>query len=125
MGLIEQAKKDIEQITSNKSEFAVDITFTAPTGDIVTIAGLHKKHHFGFDPMTGAAVNSKTASISFSEKFLTDLDYPIRNSKNEVILAGHIIDVKDSTGELKRYKVSQWFPDETIGLISANLMAYE
>lgn len=125
MGLIDQIKKDIEQITSNGDGFAVEMTFTAPTAEVVTIKGLHKKHHLGVNPETGVAVNSKSASVTFSEKFFTDQNYPVRNSRKVVDLKGHLVDVKDSTGELQRYIIKEWFPDETIGLIVCVLGDYE
>lgn len=125
MGLIDQAKKDIEQITSNLDGFGVEMTLTAPTSQSITIKGLHKKHHLGIDPEKGVAVNTKTASVSFSEKFLTDQGYPVRNSKGVVDLKKHLVDVKDSTGNSEKYIIEQWFPDETIGLIVCILGTYE
>jgi len=124
MNLIDQAKADIEQITSNLNEFAVEIIFTSPTEQTATISGLHTKIHLGVDT-DGLAVNSKKAHISFSEKFLTDASYPVRNSSGEVNLRNHRVSVKDSTGNLKNYTVKEIFPDETIGLITCMLDDFE
>lgn len=124
MNLIDQAKADIEQITSNLNEFAVEIIFTSPTEQTATISGLHTKIHLGVDT-DGLAVNSKKAHISFSEKFLTDASYPVRNSSGEVNLRNHRVSVKDSTGILKNYTVKEIFPDETIGLITCMLDDFE
>lgn len=124
MGLIDQAKKDIEQITSNSNEFGVSMTFTAPTSKTATVTGLHKKHHLGIDPEKGVAVNTKTASVSVSEKFLADAGYPVRNGNGVVDLKKHLVAVKDSTGTTETYIIEQWFPDETIGLIVCTLGTY-
>lgn len=125
MGLIAQIKNDIELITSNTDGFGVSMTFTAPTSEVATINGLHKKHHLGIDQHLGTPVNTKTASVSFSEKFLIDVNYPVRNASGIVNLKGHLVAVKDSTGTIETYIIEQWFPDETIGLIVCILGTYE
>lgn len=124
MGLREQAKKDIEFITSNLNDFGIEMTFTAPTDETAIITGLHTKHHLGVNT-DGEIVNSKKAHVSFSEKFLTDLNYPLRNANGEVDLKSHKVAVKDSTDIVKNYVISQWFPDETVGLIACILVDFE
>ncbi len=126
MGLREQAKADIEQITSNADEWGIEIVLTAPDpgNETVTITGLHVKHYISIDT-DGNFVNAKNAQITFSEKFLTDAAYPVRNANNEVVLKGHKADVKDSTGVLRHYVIREWFPDETIGLIRCILGDFE
>lgn len=127
MGLIAQAKADIEAITSNTDEFGVAMTLTAPAavgGNVLAIVGLHTKHHIGIDT-EGNYVNTKNANATFSEKFLTDASYPVRNSNGEVVLTGHKVSVKDSTGSVKEYVIREWFPDETVGLIRCILGDFE
>ena len=119
MGLIDRAKSDIKAITSNPDEWAVSIAFTAPTGEIATLNGLHSKHHMGMDT-DGNRVNSKNAHISFSEELLTAQNYPVRKD-GKVKLNGHKINVKDSTGIIGNYVINEAFPDETIGLITCIL----
>ncbi|MFN8317146.1 MAG: hypothetical protein U0T32_11935 [Chitinophagales bacterium] len=116
MGLVDKIKKDIEKITSNSKEFGVEMTLTAPTHEIIIIKGLHTKHHLSVGT-DGSLLNSKNAHVSFSEKFLTDSLYPVRNTSGEVDLKNHRVDVKDSTGVVKKYLIQHWFPDETVGLI--------
>lgn len=120
MGLIDQAKSDIKDITSNPDEFGVSITFAAPTGEIATLNGLHSKHHMSIGT-DGNMINSKNAHISVSEELLTAQNYPVRDIKGEVNLKNHKIKVKDSTGIIKDYIIREWFPDETIGLITCIL----
>lgn len=126
MGLIAQAKADIEAITSNADEFGIIMVIMAPLPltDTVTLVGLHTKHYLAMDT-EGNWVNVKNAHISFSEKFLTDANYPVRNSKGEVALINHKIDVKDSTGIVKHYIILQSMPDETVGLIVCILGDFE
>lgn len=119
MGLIDQAKKDIKDITSNTDEWGVSITFTAPTGEIATVNGLHSKHHMNIDT-EGNMISGKNAHISVSEALLTAKNYPVRKA-GEVNLKNHKVSVKDSTGISKNYVIREWFPDETIGLITCIL----
>ena len=124
MGLIDQAKSDIEDITSNTDGFGVALFFEGPCGEFAEITGLHTKHHLGVDT-EGNSVNSKNAHVSFSEKFLTDLNYPVRNLDGEVSMVGHKVRVKDSTGLDKTYVIEENYPDETIGLIVCILGNFE
>ena len=119
MGLIDNINADIASITSNLNEFGVSIEIVSPNGVPTTINGIHTKHHLGIDT-DGNMVNSKKASIAFSEVF-----YPCRNSGGEVDLKNYKVNVKDSTGFTKNYIVQQWFPDETIGLIVCILEDYD
>jgi len=119
MGLIEQAQSDIKDITSNLDEFGVSMTFTAPTNETATVNGLHSKHHMSVDT-DGNMINSKNAHISVSEALLTAKNYPVRKN-GEVDFKDHKVSVKDSTGIIKNYVIREWFPDETIGLITCIL----
>ncbi len=124
MSLIEQAKADIERITGNTNEFARSMTFVAPTSETAVVKGLHSKHHLTVNT-EGIEVNARSAHVSVSEKALTDLSYPVRNSDGEVNLAKHTVKVKDSTGIEKTYEIREWFQDETIGLITCILGDFE
>lgn len=115
MGLIQQIKEDIEDITSNLDDFAVVLTLQPPNGVPVTINGFHSKHHLGFTT-EGARVNSRNAHAAFSEKFLTDVGYPVRIN-GQVNLESHKLTAKDSTGNDVTYVIEQYYQDETIGLI--------
>lgn len=123
MGLIDQAKADIETITSNSNDFGKSMILLSPFGDELVVIGLHTKHHLGIDN-DGNFVNSKNAHISVSEKFLTDAGYPVRIN-GEVNLSGHRVKVADSTGVVKTYSIDQWFPNETVGLITCILGTYD
>lgn len=117
MGLIEQAAIDLAIITSNGDDFGVDITFTSAfDSKVVTIKGYHNKIHLGVDG-NGNVVHSKNATVAVSESLLLAQGYTVRNVSGEVGMKGDLVDVKDSTGVLKNYKVKSKMPDETVGLI--------
>lgn len=122
--LTDQAKADIEQITSNLDEFGIAISLTSLTNVTVDVKGLHTKHHISIDTDDNL-VNTKNAHIAISEKFLTDAGYPVRNAAGEVSLFNHKVTVKDSTGLNKQYVIREFFPDETIGLIVCILGDFE
>lgn len=116
MSLIEAAKNDIKAITTQLTEFAVNMKLIDLEGVEYEVKGVYSKHHIKIDT-EGNIVNGKNASFSISEYVLIDLDYPYRNNKGEVYLKNHRLVVKDSTGLEKMHVIDQWFPDETIGLI--------
>mgnify|MGYP003402546550 FL=1 len=117
MGLRELAKQDIEDITSNLNEFGLEMTFTPPVGYSLSVVGTEAKIHMGFDMDTGKEINAQKATVSVSEKFFIDGDYPVRNAAGEVSMKKHRVDYIDSTGTTCNFEVLEQFPDETIGLI--------
>ena len=123
MRLIDKAKEDWQRYTSNTNEFGVAITLTSLQNDILELVGLATKHHIGIDT-DGNLVNTKNAHVSFSEKFLTDVSYPVRDVSGEVNLKGHKVTYSDSTGNPRTYVIREWFPDETVGMITCILGDY-
>lgn len=119
MGLLDIARQDVLNITTNTDEWAVPMTFTTPDqATTVSINGLHTKHLLEVKMDTQERVNSKKSSVSVSEADLVATGYPVRDmNTNEVALLGHLVSVKDSTGRVWNYIVNQNYPDETLGLI--------
>ncbi len=118
MNLRELAKQDIEDISSNLNEFGLSINFATPDGAIeLTVTGLEAKIHKTFDFETGKDVNAQKASVSVSEKFFIDANYPVRNAAGKVAMKKHRVSYIDSTGTLCNFEVIEQFPDETLGLI--------
>lgn len=117
MSLIESAKKDIQTILNSVDEFAINIKLIDTNGIEYALKGLHTKHHIKIDT-DGNLINGKNAHLSVSEYDLIELNYPYRNLQGEVTLKNHTIKAKDSTGIEKLYLIDQWFPDETIGMIT-------
>lgn len=115
MSLIDQIIDDIAEITSGDA--SIEIQLISPTGLQVYTTGFHAKHHLGINPENGAPMHSKKACISFAEK---NCSVSIR-IKEEVNLKNWRVRCKDSTGDIKKYKCEQWFPDETVGLITVLL----
>lgn len=123
MSLFDRAKMDIEQITSDPDGWTEEVQFIAPTGETTTIRCIKSKIHLGVDS-DGNAINSRRGHISFSEKFLNDANYPLRTN-GEVNLRRHRVKLKDSTGAVNDWIIREWFPDETVGLITCMLVDYE
>lgn len=114
MSLKARAQKDIQKITGNLNEWADECVFTAPDTTQTTVNVIHTKHHLGIDPDLGIPINTRVASVAFSEANLT---VSIRNASGEVNMDGWQASVKDSTGNTDDYFVKEWFPDEMIGMI--------
>ncbi len=137
MGLLAQAQEDIKTITTNLNDWAADITFIVASltfdqsfdssfgpDQVCTIQGLHTKRRSTID-MEGNEANVKHAHISFSESVLVDAGFPVRDAAGEVHLPRVKVRVKDSTGTECKYVISEWFPDETIGLIVCMLKEFD
>lgn len=124
MSLTLKAQQDAQQITTNSSDWGVEVVFVAPTAETVTVNALHVKHNTGFD-LDGVRVNAKISSIAVSELELVSLNYPIRNGSDEISLKNHRISVADSSTVVREYLVSETYPDEKLGLIVLILKDFE
>lgn len=124
MGLIDKAKRDIERITSDLNGWAVALLFETPTGETAAISGRFTKITLPNEEPEGTSAATLQAHVSFSEKFLIDLGYPVRNADGKVHMDGHLVTATDSTGTAERYLIRTWEPDETIGLIICMLGEY-
>lgn len=117
MGLIENIKNDLLQITSNADEFGQSIVLIDHEGTEITVNGFQTKHYTSIDP-EGFKVNSLNASIAISEgNFINFPTYIYKNANNDVSFSGHTAKITDSNGLEQKYFVQQWFPDRSIGLL--------
>ena len=115
MSLLDTARMDAKNIV--QGEFSSPCTITNPQRSVsVSLSALATKHHIIINPDTGQPVNAKNAHICLSETKLNELGY-ITRVNGEVSLVGHFINVSDSTGIVKKYKISETWPNETLGLI--------
>lgn len=119
MGLRELAQQDFANITSNLNEFGLQITFTTPDGNTsVQVNGIEAKIYMQFDFDSGKEVNAQKARVTVSEKFLTQLNYPVRNLAGKVSMKKHQVSYIDSTGTTCNFQVAENLPDETVGTIT-------
>jgi len=129
MGLMEQARADILQITTDKKAgWAIDISFTTPNGYspavTVTISGIAIKHSI-VNNEYGAPIKGKTARVSISEAALVAMEYPVRNGDNKVSLNKHTVSFVDSAGLTYHGIITEIYPDETTGSIVCTLGDYQ
>jgi len=131
MSLLEIARNDIKRITTDLNEWGVLMTFKTPiagpfdytfdftfnSSSMFTMIGLHAKVTLKVNGDTGQIINTKQAHVSVSERFFTEIGYPIRNAQGEVHLIDHQVSVKDSTGIIKDYVIRENYPDETLELV--------
>jgi len=123
MGLMEQNKKDIEQITQNTTDFGVSLFFEAPGGITATVNGYYSDHSMTFDEL-GNPVTGKKTSVCVSEQPLLDQDYPTRTSKGLTSFQNHFVTVTYADGNEVKYKIEETQPDYTINLITLFLTNY-
>lgn len=123
MSLLDEIRDDVNDIINNEDEFAIAVTIRKDDYTIADVFGTFGKHHTKING-EGMVINSRSTSITITEKALLDAGYPVRDSDGLVDLIGHIITFKDSTGENKTYTVREQYPDETLGIIPLILDTY-
>lgn len=122
--LLDRIRKQSKKIVT-KGGFEELITLKSADGLItLELTGLVSKHWINFDT-DGNAVNSKNAHITIDEDILEAAEYPYRNGDGEVDLKKHKVSTPDSTGVVKEYVITEWLPNETLGLIVCILGDYE
>ena len=121
MGLVEQIQRDIQSIRSNKSDFGIDITLTAPTSPltVAVITGTAKKHHTTMDEL-GLPVRNKgnviNATVTVPTLSLIAANYPYRTDADRVSFKNHLVSWSDVSGTWN-YEVKEWYPNELYGEI--------
>lgn len=114
--LLALARKDAKNHIT-KGGFEENITLqTADSSVSIDITGFATKHFINYDS-DGLPINTKNVHICINEDDLVALSYPVRNSKNEVVLLNHKVTFKDSTGQDRNYQINENYPDESLGLI--------
>ena len=114
---LDRAKADVIRFT--QAGFAVDLVFTAPTAETASVRGLATKHRMSVNPEDGLPVNSPNIHASIVESLLIAQSYPTRNVNGEIFMKGHKVLYDNKT-----YKISENWPDETLGLIVLILDEY-
>lgn len=122
--LFDIIKRDAKAII-NSGGYHVDIEMSTPMDEkTVNITGWGVKIAWSFDS-DGNQVNTKNAHVTIDEDVLVNLGYPVRNAKKEISLLQHKVSFKDSSGEIKNYRVRESLPDENLGLIYLVLGDYK
>ena len=117
MSLLEQARADYKEFIGLSDGGGTEIILTPTVGDPVTTKGIVGTHRASIDPETGTLVNSKNSHFSISESTLVDLGYPVRNENSELNMEDHKVEFKDSAGIDRTYRITQQWPDETLGVL--------
>ena len=111
------ARADWARISQDKTTGpGVAITLISPLAVETDITGIHTKHHLSVDA-EGELINSLNAHISFSESIGPN----VRDANGRVNMKGWKCRCSDSTGSEKTYVISEWWPDETVGIIVITL----
>lgn len=119
---IDRAIRDAKRFVT-AGGFNVEMTLEPPVGDSVIIQGVATRRTLEFD-QEGYNVNSTLAHVLLSESALIDAGITVRNARGEVALDGFLISWIDGTGTLRKYKIVQALPSETLGLITCKLGRY-
>jgi hypothetical protein len=114
--LFDIIKRDAKQFVTTGG-YQVDIKLsTENNSHSVNVTGWAAKIAWSFDS-DGNQVNTSNAHITIDEDLLIAANYPYRNAKKEVSMLQHQVSFKDSTGEVRNYRVRENLPDDNLGLL--------
>jgi len=119
MSLLELAKRDYQGIVKDANAWSVSIKFTSPDSTFVDVVGHGMSHNtsYGTD---GQVVNGKNVHVTVVTSDLIDGGYPLINANGRISLTSHTV-AFITEGVLNQYVVSQYYPDETLGIITCIL----
>lgn len=117
------ARDDVNMIL-NEGGFEVFITLESPSAVIAEIKGLAVTRN-NLIESDFQVVNSKLAHVSFAEKDLLDLGYPVNNDDGKPFLKNHKVTYPNSNGDMITYVVVETMPSRTFGIISCLLGEYK
>lgn len=117
MGIMEQAMKDIQMITSDLNDFAVEITISSNAGHTANISAIYSDHTTMYDE-NGLPINGKKTNVSFSELLLTAVNFPTRNQNGIIAMLGFKVTISYQDGRVRTYIVDDVRPDYSVNLIT-------
>jgi len=121
--MLDEARKDWNKITTSGG-FEVDITLEKSGVPITVVKGLATLRSMEFDFEAGAFIRADKAHATISFAELDANAFPYRNTNGVINMIGTKVSFLSSQGDVKNYKVSENFPDETVGIITFNLVDY-
>jgi hypothetical protein len=124
MGLLQRARADARTILSDLAGWATMMTFVNLDGEVADINGTFFKRTVVVMGSDGTPTNARQIHITFAERDLIEAYYTCRNSDGKVDMLDHKVTCADSTGLLETYKIREWHPDETLGIIRCMLGDY-
>ena len=116
-------------LTSLRTADVCPVIFkTADKSVTVTVNAMCDKHSLKVDMETGALVKGQTARVTVHEDALTDVGFPTRITKNGysvLNLKECLVTFNQQAGIDFTGKISEIYPEETIGIIVCELKQYE
>lgn len=122
MGLIAQARADINSIRTNTNDFGVTIILSANTSPVTTktIAGTYRHINLQFDELGMVKANASTASCTITEAALIAASYPYKDSNGNINFERHRATIVDNS-TTRSYVVDEWTPNYNLGEIILQL----
>ena len=126
MSLLDRVQADAQTImNSTRMGFSSAVTLTDPDSNEYSINGIVSIIHNLIDPDTGQPVSGFLATISINAKDLNDLDIDVPEGEMSESSRPWLITHTDQFDTEQTMKISRSAPDETVGNILCDLVAYE
>lgn len=125
MGLRAQAAVDLRSILEDTLGFGWPITVTDPSGNARNLVGSSTDVSQSFDVGTGTAVTSRTAHVTISLASLAAAGLGIPKAIDDGAGKPWRVRFNDTAGASYEFKVSEAWPDRTLGCVLCSLEAYK
>lgn len=126
MGLRQQAAADLQAILEDAAGgFGWPVTVTDPSGLTAALTGLTTDVGYFIDPDTGQAVIGRKASVALRISALTTAGMGMPRGIADETAKPWVIAFADINGTVFTWKVTQAFPDRTLGVVVLILESYE
>ena len=125
IGLRELAHEDMIRIMKDESGFRWPCTLTSP--DLLSASFFVRctDIHQSIDPGTGEVITGRQASISFAYDDLIKENMEAIRGIEDSNLKPWVVEFKNVNGVSGNYKISESYPDNTLGLVVCMLEAYD
>ena len=123
MGIMLRASQDLQTILGNKNEFALDLVFTAETGQVLQTTGLFFDRSIQYS-IENSDITGNTVVVHVAIKPFTDAGYPIYDANGLVSVHGHLVLGTYADGTQKQFKVFSFDPDYSLNMATIYLDHY-
>ena len=125
MSLRDIANTDLKEIMNDSETGGIDCTLTSPSGSTASFKVLFNDIYQSIDPGTGEIVTGRQSHISvLTDELITEGFDDIRGI-SDTDSRPWLATITDALGRSSTHKVSESYPDATIGLTVLMLEFYE
>lgn len=121
MSLRAQAHLDLLEICGDVGGFSATVTLTAPTGEVLEVAGPVTDIGAVVDPETGAPVATRAASVALPIASFVAAGLALPRAEADLTARPWRVTTTDANGQVVTWAVARSMPDRELGLLVLQL----